>query len=314
MRRYQLLFMVALMATAVSCQKDFLDRYPQTSVTPDVFFNTEEDLALYINGMLSMPDRYMYRNDQSSDNAATTGAVEVKNIMTGNPSSQNVGGGWTWDRLRTINYFLENHNRANVTDEVKNHYEGLARYYRAIFYHDKVKRFSDVPWYSGTLNPGDEELFKSQDPREMVMDHVMEDLAFAVDHVRENVPAGTPGKWAVALMEAKIALYEGTYRKYHEYLGLQSSADALLQKAASTAARIIAESGYRIYNTGTPEADYAALFESQDLLNNPEVMLVNIFDQTKNRSQNANTEIFGNYEQSPSRDLVQTYLMADGSR
>src|SRR5690606_30186281 len=28
----------------------------------------------------------------------------------------------------------------------------------------------------------------------------------------------------------------------------------------------------------------------------------------------ANTEIFGNYEQSPSRDLVQTYLMADGSR
>lgn len=314
MKRYQILFLAALTGTAVSCQKDFLDRYPQTSVTPEVFFNTEEDLALYINGLLSMPDRYVYRNEQSSDNAATTGAVEVKNIMTGNPSSQNVSGGWSWERLRTINYFLENYKRANVTDEVKNHYAGLARYYRALFYHDKVKRFSDVPWYSGTLNPGDEELFKGQDPRTLVMDNVMADLEFAVANVREDVPTGTPGKWVVALAEAKIALHEGTYRKYHGYLDLEGTADALLQKAAATAARIMAESGHSIYNTGNPETDYAALFGSQDLLNNPEVMLASIFDQTRNRSQNANNEIFGNYEQSPARDLVQTYLMADGSR
>lgn len=314
MKRYQILLLVGLMTTVVSCNKEFLDRYPQTSITPDVFFNTEEDLALYINGLLSMSDRYMYRNDQSTDNAATTAAVEIKNIMTGSPSSQTITGGWGWERLRTINYFLENYERANVTEEVKNHYAGLARYYRAIFYHNMVKRYSDVPWYSGTLNPGDEELFKGQDPRALVMDNVMADLEFAVANVRENVPTGTPGKWVVALMEAKIALYEGTYRKYHEYLNLQGTADALLQKAAATAERIMAEGGYSIYNTGNPNTDYATLFESQDLLNNSEVLLVNIFDQTRNRSQNANTEIFGNYEQSPARDLVQTYLMADGSR
>src|SRR5690606_22149051 len=277
MRRYQLLFMVALMATAVSCQKDFLDRYPQTSVTPDVFFNTEEDLALYINGMLSMPDRYMYRNDQSSDNAATTGAVEVKNIMTGNPSSQNVGGGWTWDRLRTINYFLENHNRANVTDEVKNHYEGLARYYRAIFYHDKVKRFSDVPWYSGTLNPGDEELFKAQDPREAVMGNVMADLEFALANVREDVPTGTPGKWAVAAMAAKIARYEGNYSKYLPELVLQCTADDFLAWAVSIVEQIIAEGGFSIHNTGNPASDYAEMFGNQDLAGNSEMILVNSF-------------------------------------
>lgn len=314
MKKYQILIITAIMVTTVSCQKGFLDRYPQTAVTPEVFFNTEEDLALYINGMISLSDRYMYRNDQGSDNAATTAAIEVKNIMTGTPSSQNITGGWGWGRLRTINYFLENYGRANVSAEVKNHYAGLARYYRAIFYHDKVKRFSDVPWYSGTLTPGDEQLFKAQDPRAVVMDSVMADLAFAVANVRVNVPTGTPGKWAVALMEAKVALYEGTHRKYHGYLGLQASADALLQKAASTAEQIMAEGGYTIYSTGNPNADYAALFSSQDLLNNREMILVNVFDQTKNRSQNSNNEVFGAYEQSPARDLVQTYLMADGSR
>ncbi|MEC3879573.1 RagB/SusD family nutrient uptake outer membrane protein [Parapedobacter sp. 10938] len=314
MKRYKILFLVALAAVATSCQKDFLDRYPQTSVTPEVFFNTEEDLALYINGMLSLSGHGMYLSDQSTDNLATTAAVEVKNIMTGDPSSQNISGGWSWGRLRTINYFLENYDRAAVTDDVKNHYAGLARYYRAIFYHDKVKRFSDVPWYSGTLNPGDEELFKAQDPRELVMGNVMADLEFAMANVRDDVPTGTPDRWAVATMAAKIALYEGTYRKYHPELGLQGTADAFLVRAVAITEQIIAEGGFSIHNTGNPESDYADLFGNQDLTGNSEMILVNSYDQTKNRSGNQNTGIFGNYEQSPARDLVQAYLRTDGSR
>jgi len=314
MKRYHLLVLTGLLTTAVSCKKDFLDRFPQTSVTPEVFFNTEEDLALYINGLLSMSGHGMYLTDQSTDNLATTAAVEVKNIMTGSPSSQTITGGWDWGRIRTINYFLENYQRADVTAETKNHYAGLARYYRARFYHDMVKRFSDVPWYSGTLNPGDETLYKTQDPRALVMDSVTADLDFALANVREAVPTGTPDKWAVAVMDAKIALYEGTYRKYHPELALENTADAFLQRAVTGAERIIAEGGFHIHNTGSPTSDYAALFGSQDLAANSEVILVNSYDQTKNRSGNQNTGIFGNYEQSPSRDLVQTYLMANGTR
>lgn len=297
-----------------ACEQDFLDRYPQTDFSPDVFFNTEEDLALYVNGLISMPGRETYLNDQSSDNAATTGAVEIKAMMTGTPSSQTITGGWNWERLRDINYFLENYGKAAVSPETKNHYAGLARYYRAIFYFDKVKRYSNVPWYSTTLDPSDEGLFKPQDPRSLVMDSVMADLAFAVANVRESVPTGTPGKWAAALMEARIALYEGTFRKYHPELDLGGSAAGLLEKAAATAQMIMNEGGYQLHTTGNPGSDYAQLFDSQDLLGNPEVILVNIFDQNKGRSQDQNMFVFGNYEQSPSRDLVQSYLMADGSR
>jgi hypothetical protein len=314
MKRQYIWLLIGLAATAFSCKDDFLDRYPQTSIAPDVFFNTEEDLALYVNGLLDMPDLGSYLNDQSTDNTASTAAIEVKTMMTGSPSSQTLTGGWSWSRLRTINYFLENYSKANVTTETKNHYVGLARYYRARFYHDMVKRYSDVPWYSGTLNPADEELYKTRDARALVVDSIMADLDFAVTHVRESVPTGTPNKWAVAVMSAKIALYEGTYRKYHSELELQATANSFLQRAVAKAEYIMTESGFKIYNTGNPTSDYAALFGSQNLLGNNEVILVNIFDQTKNRSQNVNTVVFGNYEQSPARDLVQTYLMADGSR
>lgn len=317
MKRLSTLYIIPfllLLCWISACKKGFLDRYPQTAIVPGVFFNSEEDLALYINGLISLPDRSSYLNDQSTDNAATTAAVEVKNMMTGSPSSQTIRAGWSWTRLRDINYFLENYDRAKVSSEIKNHYAGLARYYRAIFYAGMVNRYSDVPWYDKTLNPTDPDLKMAQSPRAEVITKVMEDLDFAVKNVRADVPSGTPGKWAVTLMQAKIALHEGTYRKYHDELNLKNTANDFL-KVAETAALAIMNSGkYSIHNTGKPFDDYATLFESLDLSSNKEVILFRGFDQGKSVVQNVNSVVFGDYEQSPSRDLLQTYLMKDGKR
>ena len=299
---------------AASCQKDFMDRYPQTSIPPDLFFKTEEDLNLYVTGLLSVTGRGAFLADQDTDDKATTGAMEIKSMMTGSPTSQTLTGGWSWSRLRNINYFLDNYSKANVTQEVKDHYAGLARYYRALFYIDKVRRFSNVPWYSTTLNPGDSvALYKPRDPRTLIMDSVMADLNFAVAKVKESVPVGTPGKWVVKLALARAALYEGTYRKYHDELSLKNTADAYLQTAIKTADDIMTNGPFQLYNTGNPATDYATLFNSANLVNNKEVMLVNIYDQDLKKSGGNNGNII-NYEQSPSRDLVQTYLMKDGSR
>ncbi|AOM76124.1 RagB/SusD family nutrient uptake outer membrane protein [Pedobacter steynii] len=305
---------IVIIGTLVACKKGDLDRFPQTQIAPNLFFNSEEDLALYVNGLISQPDRNSYLNDQSSDNVATTAAVEVKNIMGDKANAQNITDGWNWGRLRNINYFLENYNKAKVSNEIKNHYVGLARYYRAEFYLEKIKRFSDVPWYSKTLNPDDAELFKGRDPRALVIDSIMADLDFAYKNTREKVPSGTPGKWSVATFYARAALYEGTYRKYHAELNLTSSANAFLETAAKVAGEVMASNKFSIYNTGKPQEDYAALFGSQDLTSNPEVILANVFDMSKSRSQNVNSVVFGDYEQAPAKDLIQSYLMKDGSR
>lgn len=310
---YILPVIIVTMITA-SCKKDFLDRYPQTSIPPDLFFKTEEDLNLYTTGLLTMRGRGSYLADQDTDDKATTGAVEVKSIMTGSPSSQTITDGWSWTRLRNINYFLDNYDRANVAQEVKDHHAGLARYYRALFYIDKVQRYSNVPWYSHALNPGDTaELYKPRDPRTKVMDSVMADLEFAATHVKESVTAGTPGKWAIKLEQARTALYEGTYRRYHTELNLQNTAAAFIETARKVSEEIMQSGKYSIYNTSKPTSDYAALFNSAGLENNPEVILMNIYDQDLKRNGDNNSNII-NYEQSPSRDIIQTYLMKDGSR
>ncbi|HEY4290433.1 MAG TPA: RagB/SusD family nutrient uptake outer membrane protein [Puia sp.] len=293
-----------------SCQKNFLDKYPQTVISPQLFFNTEDDLSEYVNGLLNQAGTGQYTADQSSDNLATTGSIEVKNIMTGTPTSQTITTGWSFTRLRNINYFLENYSKAAVGQDVKDHYAGLARYYRADFYMGMVKRYSDVPWYSGTLSPDDSTaLYMARTPRAQVVDSILSDLQFASAHVRENVPAGTPGIWAVMTRYASMALYEGTFRKYHPELKLQDF-NVLLDTASAVASRIMAGGKYHL------ASDYSALFGSADLSSNPEVILNTPYDLTVKgaQSSNNNTGLWGDYEQSVARDLIQSYLMKDGSR
>jgi hypothetical protein len=296
---FYIIAFLAVLSVLASCKKDFLDRYPQTSVPPDLFFKSEQDLALYVNGLLVMPSRDdAYYGDQNTDDKATTGYQEINAMMTTAPSAETITTGWSysdWQRLRNINYFLENYDRAAEQQAVKDHYAGLARFYRAMFYMNKVKRYSDVPWYSTSMNPADENLYKSRDSRAVVVDSIMADLEFASTHVRsrENVPAGTPYDMVVKLVQARIALYEGTYRRYHTELKLETTASSFLTIAAEAANDIIASNQFSL------ASDYASLFNSADLSGNPEVLLARTYSD--DLGLGSSLYAFFDYEMSPSK-------------
>lgn len=78
---------------------------------------------------------------------------------------------------------------------------------------------------------------------------------------------------------ARHALYEGTYRKYHEELNLQNTADIYLRIAVDAASQIMEEGGFSLYNTGNPESDYSTLFNSLDLTTNPEIIQAHYYEK-----------------------------------
>ncbi|MDJ1471697.1 RagB/SusD family nutrient uptake outer membrane protein [Cytophagaceae bacterium DM2B3-1] len=296
-----------------ACNNDFLDRQPSTSIGSDNFFNGEQDLKLYINNMYNFPGWGIYNDDQSTDNAATTGATEIKLVMGGNPTASAFPNGWNWEQLRSVNYFLANFRKAPLSEDVLNHYEGLARFFRAQFYVNKVKRYSDVPWYDQVINTNDTELLmKERDPRSLVVEKIMEDYAFAAEHVNETSESGAVNRWIVKAYQAKFALYEGTYRRYHSELALESTASQFLQLAADVSKNIMDGGKFRLYTTGSPTQDYMNLFVQQNLNGNPEVLLAT-YSENGIRNSGWNETVFGNYEVSPTKDLLQDYLMADGS-
>mgnify|MGYP001086719387 FL=1 len=314
MRNY-IISSLALSATlllASSCNDSFMDRQPHTEIGVDSYFNTERDLQMYCYGLVNTPG-YSYDSDEGTDDQATTSNVEVKNIMLSpNPTSVTINAGWDWERLYDINFFLANCDRANVTPDVLAHYQGVARFYRAEFYMDKVKTYSDVPWYDKVLTTDDPDLYKARDSRDYVVGKIFEDYRFAAEHVQADQPQGAVNKWIVLSMMARHALYEGTYRKYHDELNLQQTAADYLRMAADAAWQVMQEGGFSIYNTGHPYEDYSTLFNSPDLTTNPEMIQAHYYENDV--AENGFwAYMFGNYIPCPTKDLVQAYLMKDGS-
>jgi len=305
---------VALATLGLSaCKTDFLDRQPQTSIGTDNFFNNEQDLKLYITRLYNFPGTGIYNADGGTDNSPTTGVLEIKTMMVGLPSASNITTGWNWDRLRSVNYFLDNFRKASLGPEVLNHYEGLARFFRAQFYVEKVKRFSDVPFYDKTIGTNDNDLLlKPRDPRSLVVTKIMEDFAFAAQNVRETAESGAINRAIVKAYQAKFALYEGTYRRYHSELELASTAPQFLQLARDVSREIMTGGKYRLYSTGNPNQDYLNLFIQPNLSGNPEILLA-VYNESGIRNSGWSETVFGNFEVSPARDLLQDYLMKDGS-
>lgn len=310
MKRTSLLLILSVVVFAQACNDNFLNVTPETEIGKENFFNSADDLQMYVNSMISWPN-VMDISYEISDDETTSGSAEIRNIMTNDLTSENFTGGWSWGELRNINYFLENFGKADVPLETLNHYEGVARFHRALFYMNKVIRFGDVPWYDKVLGTDDPDLYKPRDSREFVMGKVFEDLEFAAEHVRASGPVGSVTNDVVRTFLARFALFEGTFRKYHTYLGLTGSANEFLQLARDHSKILIDSGSYSIYSTGDADA-YGSLFNSTDLQGNPEVILLNrSIDGTRNSGWWQAD--FGQYEQSNTKAMVQTYLMADGS-
>ncbi len=295
-----------------ACNDDFMDRFPKTEIGRENFFNTRDDLQMYLNSLINWTN-FGWSSGifiEASDDAYTTGTAEFRTIMTQPTSSATITAGWNWGRLREINFFLENFDNADIPQADLNHFEGVARFHRARFYMGMVQRFGDVPWYDEVLGTDDEDLYKPRDPREFVVQKIFEDYEFAAQHVRPGQVVGAVDLWVVKTFMARHALYEGTFRKYHDYLGLPY--DTFLETARDQAMDIMENGGFDLYSTGDPLSDYGSLFSNTNLVGNPEVILVNRSIEGE-RNSGWPATVFGGYEQSPTKDLLQTYLMANGS-
>lgn len=259
--------------------------------------------------------------DGASDNMAPTAGTQTNYIelrsgrghAPATPESQRFGyKGWSY--LRAVNFGLANYGKADVSEVVRDKYVAEARLFRAWFYADKVEKFGDVPWVSHPLNIDSKELTAPRTPREEVMDSVLADLSFATDHLPDDWGDGNaPGRlnrWCALLIKARIALFEGTWRKYQG----GKDADKWLQVAADATGDLIANGPYHLYNTGDPQHDYNHSFRIIDLSGDPEVMYYKkyVAGVGKNNPNMMGYFYQNGYQGGATKSLVEDYLCKDG--
>lgn len=307
---------ILLLGTALaSCNNAFMDRYPLAEISPENSFKTAKDLELYTNGFYeNLPEfKDIVEGDLKTDNVLYTSIPSEQRSHERTVPSDAGSGGWSWSDLREINLFFDNYERCtDIT--ARNKYEGVARFFRAWFYFDKVKRFGDVPWYETVIQTGDVDLlYKGRDSREFVVDKIIEDLELAVEKLGTERASDQVTRWTALALLSRVCLYEGTFRKYHADLNLPDS-ESLLEKAYMAAERVMNESGYKLYSTGNFDIDYRDLFASNDLKED-EVILGRRYSLSLNKVHNINYYLTSRTQKDIglTKDFVNSYLLLNGT-
>lgn len=279
---------------------------PENAVTPENYFQNKSDLELWTNQFYTLLDEPDASAGTNADDMIDKGMGQV---IEGTRSAASETG-WSWSKLRHINYFLQH--SSNCDDETaRSQYNGVAQFFRAYFYFVKVRRYGDVPWYDQVLGSEDQELLvKARDSREFVMNQVLKDFQDAATSLptKSTETRNTRvTKWAALAFASQAALYEGTYRKYH---GLDNY-EKYLEIAASTARQFIDESGFSLYKEGTEP--YRDMF-CADNAKTTEVVLARAYNFEGLQLSHSVQFSIANLQMGFTRRFMNHYLMADGTR
>ncbi len=322
---FHILSAVCILTGFSSCSiKDFLTREPINEFSAETYFGSESELQMYANGML---------NSYMSDYTETAGGDAYNDLIATKTSTDffradvewnsSRQGSWSWGFLRRTNYMLDNmsHAKKNVSEEIYNHYEGVARFWRAYNYITRIRLFSDVPWVEHYVQPTDTAiLFGARDDREYVFHMVTEDLKFACEHVMNDkfktAERSVICKDIVESFASRFFLYEATFRKNitvnpatgNPWNNKYESVQDLLRLAQQYAKDVIDNGGYKLVD------DYPSLFISDQLLSD-EVIYGKTF-LTDVNGRHSYTRYFHSstlgQQYSGTKDLVRMFLKTDG--
>lgn len=310
------IFMFLVAGLLFACDGDFLEEVPRDAVGEGPIFGSENGLELYsLSFYNALPNPIdIFTGDNISDYGSRR---DITLFLTPGAFSANESSGWSWSALRNINHFIAKNNDETVPLEVRQHYMGLAKFFRAWFYFEKVKRFGDVPWIGAPMDVDDPALFAGRDSRTVVIDSVIADLNYATAHL---IAGADPTRSTVTRDVAyaflsRVALFEGTFRKYHSQYNLGDTAEELLAIAADAAKAVMDSGVYGIHVGSGTDNSYRDLFVSEAPVTR-EVILAWVANESLSVMHEANwhyTSSTTGVGFNLTRDFVNTYLNKDGS-
>ncbi len=326
MRKIKYIIMGFALLLIVSCES-FLDRPPLDKIGTDSYWKTAQDLENYIlqyypkfigHGITA--GSLIALEDEKSDNAI----VDTPNRLLDGENTITTGG-WVneWKDIRSVNIFFDNYRNCKDGFEQYRHYLGEAYFFRAWFYFKLVKKYGDVPWYNKQLFPeSEEELMKARDPRTLVVDSILANLDKAVLYLNTRALAdggnNRLNKEAALAFKTRVALYEGTWQKYHSGTAFATPGanPAKYFQACVDAAEELMGGNYTvgIYNTGHPDEDYYKLFGMVDMSSVNEVLFYKAYNAGDNLGHNLQVyTTFHPGEFGLTWSLVTSYLAKDGT-
>lgn len=222
-----------------ACHKE-LDQLPLSTISPEIYFSSEAQLASYVNNLYAPRNQSDDGNDQVFDvhdnwsfgtfgNDNNTDNMNNKSsashFIPGEWRVEQTGGEWNFSFIYKCNYFLqhaqEKLDAGTISGAAANidQYFGEVYFFRAFEYFKKLQRLGDFPIVTAPSENNMESLIEAskRQPRTEVAKFILSDLDKAISLLKENPDGGRKNrisKYAAYMLKSRVALYEGTWMKY----------------------------------------------------------------------------------------------------
>ena len=323
-------FVAASILPFSSCS-DFLDREPITKPEAGNFLTGAIQVENYINGLyMTLPSFSKFGLGVRSEEKNSDNIIAEKYDARLHGQNNQFSGASDWQtgyqNLRKVNYFFHNYKvpEAQENEDVLS-LKGEAYFLRAYWHFDLLKKFGSIPvmdafWDENATIAGLQIPAKT---RNEVARFILSDLVEAKNllHSRGKYSGIRINKEAAMVLAMNVALYEGTWEKYHssdDFASSTNESNYFLGEVINWGNELFG-CGIDLYKTGQNPGDaFAALFNSKDLSVMGEVLLWRKYSSDEGVFHDVNGYLKAGVVDSEgaagiTQSLVDNYLNADGT-
>src|SRR5690606_17147440 len=218
-----------------------VDRPLKDAISDQSYWRTEDDLKAAANYLYTFLPGLPLNTDNWSDDGFGLAADEISSGTRIAPSVNTEYSNF-YRTIRAANNIIAKSSRALETgldQTTVNKYVGEALFFRAWCYTELVMRYGDVPLVLSVLTDDSDELTAPRAPREQVVQAIYQDLDKAAGYLPTPSKQGAADygrvtSTAATSLKARMALFEGTRSKYHNY----GNPESHLQVAKSAAEKV----------------------------------------------------------------------------
>lgn len=323
-------FVAASILPFSSCS-DFLDREPITKPEAGNFLTGAIQVENYINGLyMTLPSFSKFGLGVRSEEKNSDNIVAEKYDARLHGQNNQFSGASDWQtgyqNLRKVNYFFHNYKVPEIQEnEDVLSLKGEAYFLRAYWHFDLLKKFGSIPvmdafWDENATIGGLQIPAKA---RNEVARFILSDLVEAKNllHSRGKYSGIRINKEAAMVLAMNVALYEGTWEKYHngdDFASSTNESTYFLSEVINWGNELFG-SGIDLYKTGQNPGDaFAALFNSKDLSGMGEVLLWRKYSSDEGVFHDVNGNLKAGVVDSEgaagiTQSLVDNYLNVDGT-
>lgn len=240
-----------------SCQD--IDLLPKDNMPDELFWKTPDDFEKEVNWLYTRTETFGTKDTDSDI------AYELNENTTSNGTliAPNTDALWdsTFIDLRQSNMIIEKSQTYEGDPTEIERYVAEARFFRAYSHFRLMAKYNDIPILTKVLTVDSPELYGSRNKQQEVEDFILSEL----NEVYAKLPlqselssdeAGRVTQGAALALKARVALFAGTWAKYHQH---RSDYQQLLQQAIDAATKVIDSGEYALYE-GSGEESYRYLF------------------------------------------------------